>query len=581
MLLEYAGSREAPKRTVQTPQQVHAYLNKRFAALMAERDTGEWLSHWREISDYILPRRGRFMLRDPRRGRKVNRNMLSPVPFRAAETFANGINAGLTSKSRQWFNLSVAAVDRRLLEIQAVRVWLSDCERLLMQWMESSNFYTVLPEVYIELAVFGTHASVVMEDDAKVFRIDILMAGEYALAVNMAGLPYALVRECEYTVEQMVETFGLEYCSETVQRQWNCKDYSARHCVRHIIEPNRDMVPEAPGVDGMPFRSIYWEPNCPLKKSFLQFKGFEENPLLAPRWSVSGNEAYGRCPGMDALPECKQLKQAIIRKEQGKERLTVPPMTAPASLKNAGANLLPGAVNYLDSTDGQVFKSVYERYDPKLDLQMKDIAELEAKIQTIFYNDLLFAISRMEGVQPRNIVEIMERKEEKLQQIGSGIERFETEFLERVIDIIWAIGVRKNLLPPPPRQIIGKEIKVVFVGPLALAQKQQSIMSLERTLSLIGSMAKSFPEAADKLNVDGAIDEYADLTNSPPSMIRSDEEVMAIRKTREAVTKQREMMAGAPQAIQRVSQGAELLSRTRTATGASALDQVEQATGAL
>ena len=40
-----------------------------------------------------------------------------------------GMSAGMTSKSRQWFNLTVE--DRKLADVQSVRVWLSDCERLL------------------------------------------------------------------------------------------------------------------------------------------------------------------------------------------------------------------------------------------------------------------------------------------------------------------------------------------------------------------------------------------------------------------------------------------------------------------
>jgi hypothetical protein len=573
MLLNYGGTRKpTPAKANAGGLELRQYAKKRMAALRADRDSGEWLTHWRDVSEYIMPRRGRFLLRDPRRGRKVNRNILSPVPFRAAEVFANGMNAGLTSKSRQWFNFTVE--DRSLANIQAVRVWLSDCERLIMQWMDSSNLYQVLPEIYLELAVFGTSASVILEDFEKLFRIETLTIGEYVVACDMYGRPTTLGRDYTCTVEQLVEQFGLENCSLAVRDKHRNKEFAQTIDVCHLIEPNRDAK-----AGDKPFRSLYWEANCGQADEgrFLRIEGYSENPLLIPRWSVSGGDAYGRSLGMDALPEAKQLKQAIIRKEQGKERVTIPPMIAPASLKNAGANLLPQAINYLDSTDGQVFRSVYEKYDPRLELQMRDIQQLEANIRQIFYNDLLFAISQMDGVQPRNQLEIMERKDEKLQQLGSGVEGFETGFLEVLIDRIWNIAVRKGALPPPPAILSGKNVKTVFVGPLALAQKAQGIMSLERTIALIGSMARSFPEAGDKLNTDAAIDEYADLTNAPASMLRSDEDVAKLRRARQARADKEAIAANGPQAIQQIASGAELLSRTRSASGRTALQEVEEA----
>lgn len=573
MLLAYSGSTAAPTREARTPKQVIEYLERRMATLRKEYEAGEWRSHHMDLSDFILPRRGKFLCRDKRKGRKVNRNILSPVPFRAAETFANGLCTGLTSKARLWFNFTLE--DDALLEMPGVRRWLSKCERLMQQWMDTSNLYSQLPEIYVDLAVFGTTPSLILEDYKTLFRVETFEAGEYLLAKNARGVIDALFREYEDTVENIVTEFGLENCSEDLQKKF--KDRAHRDDlvrVGHGIEPNLDALPGVPGKRNMAYRSVYWERDCTLKERFLRYEGYEETPLLAPRWS--GKDVYGRSAGMDALPECKALKQAIIRKEQGKERLTIPPMVAPASLKNAGANLLPGGVSYLDATETAQFRSVYEKYDPRLDVQMQDIKDYEAKIRSIFYNDLLFAISNMDGVQPRNVIEIMERKEEKLQQLGGGVERFETEFLEPLIDRVWAIAERRGMLPPPPRVIDGKRVKVIFVGPLALAQKSQSILAMERTLALIGSMAKSYPEAGDKLDTDKAIDEYVDLTNTPTSIIRPDEEVAAIRKERRNQMRQEQAARAAP-AIQQVAAGAELLSRTRTASGRSALEEVEAA----
>lgn len=578
MLLDYTPSMAAPgAKKKRTPRAIFCYLEKRLAKLRKIYEDDDWKSHHMELSDFLLPRRGKFLSKKKRKGSKINRNVLTPTPFRAAETCANGLYTGLTSKARLWFNVSLE--DATLLDMPGVRRYLSRCEQLMSRWLDSSNFYSVLPELYLDLVVFGTAPSLIVEDYETMFRVETFEPGEYYIARNRRGVIDALFREYEDTVENVVAEFGIDNVSTKVKEAYEKEQFEDMVKLAHAIEPNRDQMPGAAGADGMAYRSVYWERDLPEKNKFLRYKGYEECPLAVPRWSVSGTDAYGRSLGMDALPEVKQLKQAITRKEQGKERLTIPPLVAPASLKTSGANLLPGAVNYLESTDGQVFRSVYEKYDPQLQVQMLDIEALKKAIKEIFYNDVLFAISNMEGVQPRNVLEIMERKDEKLQQLGGGVERFETDFLETFLDRLWAMAARKGMLPPPPRVLEEKKIKFLFVGPLALAQKSQSIMAMERTTAYIGSLAKSFPEAADMLDPDAAINEYVDLTNTPTSIIRPFEQVQQRRQMRARQLKQQEA-AQAAGTMQQVAAGAELLSRTRAASGRSALAEVETAAAA-
>ena len=67
------------------------------------------------------------------------------------------------------------------------------------------------------------------------------------------------------------------------------------------------------------------------------------------------------------------------------------------------------------------------------------------------------------------------------------------------------------------------------------------------------------PSALDKLNTDEAIDEVAEMHGVPPKLIRSDEEVAALREQREQQMQQQQMM-------QMMQQGAQI-----AATGAGAV----------
>ncbi len=57
----------------------------------------------------------------------------------------------------------------------------------------------------------------------------------------------------------------------------------------------------------MHFRELYWEMG--RARSFvLQQRWYHEFRVIAPRWDLAANDAYGRSPAMDALGDIKQLQ---------------------------------------------------------------------------------------------------------------------------------------------------------------------------------------------------------------------------------------------------------------------------------
>jgi Xaa-Pro aminopeptidase len=84
-------------------------------------------------------------------------------------------------------------------------------------------------------------------------------------------------------------------------------------------------------------------------------------------------------------------------------------------------------------------------------------------------------------------------------------------------------------------------------------QRMVGIGQTERVTGFIGNLAAAFPEAADKLNVDEAIDDYADRAGAPPKIIRSDQEIEQMRQARQ----QQQQMAQAAAAMPAVRDGAD------------------------
>jgi hypothetical protein len=131
-------------------------------------------------------------------------------------------------------------------------------------------------------------------------------------------------------------------------------------------------------------------------------------------------------------------------------------------------------------------------------------------------------------------------------QLGPAIERVNGEKLKPVIDRVFGIMSRLNLLPPAPEHLQGQALKIDFVSILTQMQRMVGIGQTERVTRFIGNLAAAFPEAADKLNVDEAIDDYADRAGSPPKIIRSDEEVEQMREARSSSSRTQAHAAAMP-----------------------------------
>jgi Bacteriophage head to tail connecting protein len=533
--------------------QPKACYERRWATLKGERES--WLSHWRELGDFVLPRSGRWLSQDRTHGEKLNTRIVDPTATMALRTLTSGMMAGITSPARPWFRLSVP--DQEMLEYAPVRFWLHDVERLLRQIFNKANIYNSLSSIYEELGLYGTAALVVEEDHDDIIRCTALTAGEYAVA-NSARLQVdTLYRELRMTVGQMVERFGEDNISEIAMSAWRRGEVDQWHDVVHVIEPRRER--ERGRIDGRnkPFKSVYYEKGGDPAK-LLGESGYDEFPAMVPRWFLTGADAYGRSPGMDALGDVKSLMVLQKRMAQGVDKIVNPAMVGPGSLKNAVVNLLPGGVTYIDGPSAEAFRPAYA-VNLRLGELQQLILEHQKRIERAFYADL-FLVQIESDRRQMTATEVSARQEEKMLVLGPMLERLQAELLDPLIDRTFSIAVRLAIVPPPPPELQGMELRVEYISLLAQAQQAIATGSIERFSGFVGNLAAVNPAVLDKYDMDQALDEYGDALGVPPKIVRSDDDVKQIRDGR---AKQEQAMQQA-QAGMTAAQGAQVLSQTDT-----------------
>lgn len=541
---------------IETIPRRQRYMN-RLNALKNEQ--GSWRAHWGELADYVQPRKARLLSADQRNeGQKRNQNIVNGTATWGLRVLASGMMAGITSPARNWFRLTTPDPD--LAEFGTVREWLHVVEQRIRQAFARSNIYNHLHQTYESLGLFGTSVLHVEDDPEDILRAYSFPIGQYYLANSSRLRIDTFYRELSLTVGQVVEQFGLDVVTPRVRDLYNRGDVDQWVKVTHLVEPNRDY--EVGRIGSFPFRSCWFEQSGEnedgLGGKFLRESGYEEFPAMCPRWSVTGEDVYGSSPGMDALGDVRALQLLERRKAQAIDKIINPPMVAPTSLMQTKASLLPGDITYINEIQGgQVFRPAIEVSPSALPALSQHIAEHEARIKTSFYADLWLMMAQGSS-QTMTAREVAERHEEKMLQLGPVMERLQDELLDPLVERTFNILLRNGDLPPPPEELAGQDLRVEYLSIMAQAQKMLGITGVERLASFAGNLAAVRPEVLDKIDFDQLIDEYGQMLGTPPALVRTDEDVLAIRQAKA----EQAQAAQAAQAAQGVVQGAKLLSET-------------------
>lgn len=501
-------------------------LLSRWGQLKNERES--WMSHWKEISDYLLPRSGRFFVDDRNRGDKRHNNIYDSTGTRALRVLAAGMMAGMTSPARPWFRLTTS--DPQLDESAAVKAWLADVTRLMQMVFAKSNTYRALHSMYEELGAFGTASTIVLADYTSVIHHYPLTTGEFAMAADHRGQVNTLFREFQMTVAQVVREFGRSNCSPTVQTLFDRGALEQWVTVMQAIEPRVDRDLTKRDDRNMAWKSIYFEQGG-NEDQILRESGFKEFPALCPRWAVSGGDIYGNSPAMETLGDIKQLQHEQLRKAQGIDYKTKPPLQAPTSLKSRDVDTLPGGISFVDAAAPN--GGIRSAFEVNIDLShlLNDIQDVRERIKGGFYADLFLMLAN--GTNPQmTATEVAERHEEKLLMLGPVLERMHNEILDPLIEMTFSRMVEAGIVPPPPDELQGMELNVEFVSMLAQAQRAIATNSVDRFVGNLGAVAGIKPEVLDKFDADRWADAYADMLGIDPELIVPGEQVAMIRKQR-------------------------------------------------
>ena len=496
------------------------YIKKRLNTMSSTR--GTWEDHWQEILDYVMPRKADVTFTRTK-GEKRTELLFDSTAMTSTTLLAATMQGTLTSPSLQWFTIRIREDEINL--DRDVQLWLEDAAKRMYNLFNQTNFNTEVHELYLDLVAMGT-GCLFIEEGNKGFNVDqihfkAMHISEYYVQENVSGYIDTLYRKYKLSARQAVQEFGEDNVGEKVleaAKDKPDKEFNFIHAVEPLEDYERTLGKAA---TKLPFHSCHV---CEEDKMVVRAGGYNEFPYLVPRWSKATGEIYGRSPSYNALPDIKTLNKAVEIGLKAWAKAIDPPLLVQDDGVIGKVRMTPGGITVIRSD------AAVKPLQIGANWQITDMKEnqLRTAIRQAYYSDQL----QLQDGPQMTATEVQVRYELMQRLLGPTLGRFQSEFLNPLIERVFGIMLRANAFLPAPEMLEGQSVDVEYVGPLARSQKMEEAVAVERLYQLAMQVAQVDPSIMDIINHDEAIRTRAALLGVPKSILKSVVEVDQMRQDR-------------------------------------------------
>ena len=519
----------------------------RYNYLLDQRRLADILSQ--DLAQYIMPRKAQITYRLAP-GAKQTSLLYDTTAVKANEYLASAMAGTLTPNTIQWFMLQMRMNELNME--QDVREWLDICRDTMLDAINQSNFKAESHEMYLDIGCFGTGNLLVEEIPGPMlfngFRMKALPMGWYVIGEGPDGRVDIVGRKLEMSARAAALKFGdgdlqlgmSKLSKETAHKATARPDDMVG--ILHMVMPRdgANYLMHAAGKD-RPWASVYVEvgssasyggdPSTASGAHLITEGGYYELPFMVPRWGKSAHEIYGRGPGHTALPDIKTLNKARELRLRAAGKWIDPPIAVVDDGVIGKVRTQPSGITTVRSKDSIFPFELGHRGNFELSLEFEK--DLQQAIRAVFYSDLL----QLPSKQYMTAAEIQATIDQMQRALGPTVGRLESEFLTPLINRCFGIMMRAGVLPPPPpvvleaqRQGLVTDIDVVYIGPLARAQKYSDLSTIERFFQMAAPLIQIKPTSGDVINTDDFMSYIMDAVGLPARLKHDKDVVDQIRQ---------------------------------------------------
>lgn len=519
-----------------------AQIMRRLAAMESKRLPHEQV--WRDCFDYSFPERG-----DGFSGEKNDATALQAKRARlmdatstdSGQILAAALMSGGTPSNSRWFGMSTGQ------DSDEEERWFDLCAEILFENIHGSNYDAVGFEACTDMIPAGWFVMFIGEDPEGGYHFELWpLAACFIAASKAGGLPDTLVRKYRLSAEQAVNDFGEDKVPPKIRQAMEDKEPDKAFEFCQYIYPR---AKQAAGVraKNLPFASCHVELES---KMLVRESGFHECPFVAPRWSKLPDSDYAVGPMFRALPDVKQLNRLVQMEDTGMD-LAISGMWIAEDdgvLNPRTVKVGPRKIIVANSVDSM--KPLMS--GAKFDLSFTKKDQLQASIRKTLMSDQL---APQDG-PVRTATEIHVRVQQIRQLLGPIYGRLQAEWYQPMINRCFGIALRvPGLLPPPPQSLVDRNYNVVFVSPMAKAQKMEEVNAVETSLAAVGQIAVATQSADvwDTIDIEESVNIILEGRGAPARVGRSKEDIAVIREARAQAQQQAQQQQQQAEMAQKVA----------------------------
>jgi len=487
-----------------------------------------WEQRGQDVIDYLAPSRTDIITRRQPGAQKTEK-IFDTSPTDALNKCAAGFMGYHTTQSAPWFTL--ATVNRDLMDLPEVKIYLQEVVRALQLILHQSTFYSQMHEYYVELAGFNTACMWIGDDPLNYLYFKSIPFGQYRIAENYRGLVDVLYRSYQEEARNLETQFGNDALPDEVKRALSDNKYEEKFQVIHAVWPKSDV--DIGGVpDVFEFQYAYYLSMGTTAggDNVLQKGGFFEFPYAVARWSKDSGERYGRGPGIDNMPDIKTLQKQEKSLLKAGQKAVDPPLDVPPGYRTA-IRTGPAGLNFrAQGTEG--IKAIQNiAGDPRSTIENQQ--QRRERIGKAFYNDVFMMLQNLQTGR-MTIPELMERIGEKLTILGPVIGRLHHEATGPIIERSYGILSRQfpPVLPVLPDVLVDQDLEIVYLSQLSKAQRASEVRTDMDAVNMIFAVAEKIPDIIDNINGDEFAKEIWDLTGVNQKLLNDPRTVQFIRDNR-------------------------------------------------
>ncbi len=521
-----------------------------FGRLRSQR--GNWESHWREISERIVPNDSQIFQSNTHfknQGEKKTSLLFDSTGQVALGRFTAILDSLLTPVNQTWHRLR--ATDPNLNKIREVGVYFDEITRILFnhRYTPKANFAGQNQQVYQSTGAYGTGGNFIDELSVEPgIRYKFCHLNELFLRENHQGVVDTVYRYFGLTARQAFQKWG-DKLPDRIKSKLGT-DPDCEFYFIHCVTPRQDRDISRLDFKGMKYASYYVAEEGQV---LLSEGGYRTFPYAISRYYP--DLAYGRSPAMDVLPAIKTLneeKKTLLK--QGHRALD--PILLAHDDGVLDEDLVAGKINF-GGVDANGRPLVHALPTGNIAIG-KDLMDDERAVINDAFLVTLFQI--LVETPTMTATEVLERTREKGMLIAPAMGRQRSEYLGSMIERELDVLDNQNLLPPPPPVLVEAqgEYEVVYDSPLSRAQRAEEaaglMRSVESTLNIVN--VTQDPAPLDHYDWDVIVPEINAINGVPAKWMKDIAAVEEIRAQRAEAQQVQQMTDAAPGAAALINAGA-------------------------